>query len=381
MNGYNRPPNRPTNGGNRTYTNANGTSPTQRRTPQNPNARRKKKIYFRPNKEGMTALAILVLIIAVVIILLVLTIKAIAGAIAGPEETTTVETTTVETTAPPVVAKWYDGYLTEITSSSNVSVGDLILVNFKNSYPNTDTVKLTGLYKRFGYGETFVLNNSSLKVHPDIAPSLQSMLKDLVTANPETLGGDDIVIITSGHRTVDYQTLRYNEALGTEDEGLLAVPGHSEHHTGYAVDLKIFDENNMTIPMRDNEQEWMESNCMNYGFVVRYDGAKADITGILDETWHYRYVGIPHATYMTLHDLCLEEYLELIRTAHSLDGDGPLTFTVGEDDYMVYYAPCSTDSVTEIPVPPTADGEWEISGDNMNGFIVTVKLAKKASAE
>lgn len=378
MNGYNRPPQKPNN--NRTY--GNGLGSAQKRPPQNANIRRKKKIYFRPTKEGMTALVILILIVAVVITLLVLTIKAIAGAIAGPEETTTAETTTTEaTTAPPVIATWHDDYLTEIVSTANVSEGNLILVNFKNSYPNTDSVKLTSLYKKYGYGELFVLNNSSLKVHPTIAPALQNMLEDLVAANPETLGGDDTVIITSGHRTVDYQTLRYNEALGTEDEGLLAVPGHSEHHTGYAVDLKIFDENNMTIPMRDNEQEWMEANCMNYGFVVRYDGAKADITGILDETWHYRYVGIPHATYMTQHNLCLEEYLDLIRLSHSLDSDEPLTFTVGEDEYMVYYVPAAEDSVTEVPVPPAADGEWEISGDNMNGFIVTVKLAKKASAE
>ena len=374
MNGYNRPPQQ---NGNRTY----GQTP-QKRVSQNS---RKKKIYFKPNKEGMIALLTLVLIVALVITLLALMIKGIANAVSGPEETTTEATSTPEeTTAPPIINGWYREYpMIETALSSEVSEGNLILVNFKNSYPNTDDInkELKSLYGSTGYNELFVLKNSSIKIHRDIVNPLKNMLTALIADNPETLT-DEIVIITSGHRTVDYQTELYDDSIGSDEEGYVALPGHSEHHTGYAIDLKIFNENKMTILMRDNEQEWMETHCAEYGFIVRYDGAKADLTGILDETWHYRYVGVPHATYMMQNGLCLEEYLDLIRISHNCDSAEPLKFTAGEDDYLVYYVPkTENDTVTEIRVPAATVGEYTVSGDNMNGFIVTVKLAESTSAE
>lgn len=375
MNGYNRPPQQ---NGNRTY----GQAP-QRRAPQN--SKSKKKIYFKPNKEGMIALLTLVLIVALVITLLVLMIKGIVNAVSGSEETTTEATSTPEeTTAPPIINGWYRDYpMIETALASEVSEGHLILVNFKNSYPNTDNInkELKSLYGSDGHNKLFVLNNSSVKIHRDIVNPLKNMLTALIADNPETLT-DEIVIIYSGHRTVDYQTDLYDRSIGTDQEGYVAIPGHSEHHTGLAVDLKIFNENNMMILMRDNEQEWMEAHCAEYGFIVRYDDDKADITGILDESWHYRYVGIPHATYMMQNDLCLEEYLDLIRTSHSCDSAEPLKFSVGEDDYLVYYVPkTENDTVTEIRVPAATVGEYTVSGDNMNGFIVTVKLARSTSAE
>ena len=155
----------------------------------------------------------------------------------------------------------------------------------------------------------------------------------------------------------------------------LAIPGHSEHHTGYAVDIKVYKTDKSTVELRSEEQAWMEAHCAEYGFVIRYDGSKYETTGILDEPWHYRYVGIPHATYMTEHNLCLEEYLELIRASHSYDKT-PLEFKVGEKDYLVYYVPSTEDATfTSVPVPPASEGTYTISGDNMNGFIVTVEKA------
>ena len=180
-------------------------------------------------------------------------------------------------------------------------------------------------------------------------------------------------MISSGHRTIADQTKLYEDE--SNDEDLIALPGYSEHHTGYAVDLKIWTSDGKTIDMRENEQEWLAAHCAEYGFVVRYDGSKYEITGILDETWHYRYVGVPHATYMMENGLCLEEYLELLRTNYAYPNE-PLAFTAGEDDYLVYYVEASADSTTLVSVPPESVGTYEISGDNMNGFIVTVKKAK-----
>jgi hypothetical protein len=81
---------------------------------------------------------------------------------------------------------------------------------------------------------------------------------------------------------------------------------------------------------------------------------------------------------MTANNLCLEEYLELLRTSHCYDKT-PLEITVGDQEYLVYYVAADTTdgaSFTSIPVPPASEGTYTISGDNMNGFIVTVTKAK-----
>ncbi|MBS6446835.1 MAG: M15 family metallopeptidase [Clostridiales bacterium] len=349
-----------------------GNAVKQARTGQPP---RKKKLRFKPNKDGMLALAALVLIAVVVIVLLVLTIKAIAGAVSSgsSDETSSSADTTAEI---PVVKAWHEGYIQKSISSSEVSSGELILVNFENVYTQTDAIasKLTALYGTTGHNTLFVLNNADVKVRREIVSNMRDMLSALIAANPETLGttsDKDRIILSSGYRTTDKQTELYNESVGTSDENLVAKPGYSEHHTGYAIDLKIFTANAKTIDMRENEQAWMEQNCAKYGFVVRYDGSKFEKTGILDESWHYRYVGVPHATYMMENNLCLEEYLELLKNSHAYPNE-PLTVSVSDTEYFIYYVPVSSDSTTFVPVPPESVGTYEISGNNVDGFIVTV---------
>ena len=62
----------------------------------------------------------------------------------------------------------------------------------------------------------------------------------------------------------------------------------------------------------DGDYAWLTENAWRYGFILRYPPEKADVTGIGYESWHFRYVGIPHAWYMQENNLCLEEYLDLL---------------------------------------------------------------------
>ncbi len=344
------------------------------------NKKQKKKLYFRPNKDGMIALLILVLIAALIITLLVLTIKGIVYIVSdNPDETTTESTPEVTTEAPVLAAKWYDDYVKKATPTSDISSGELILVNFENNYDLTDSISsyLTALYGSEGHGDLFVLNNSDMKLRRDIVAQVRAMLTDLVEASPNlgTTKTEDRVLIFSAHRTIAYQQGLYDKQI---EENYVAIPGHSEHHTGYAIDLKVYTSDGASIPFRDDEQAWMEANCAKYGFIRRYDGAKFELTGILDETWHFRYVGKPHAQYMSDNGLCMEEYLEMLREDYNIEtADGPLVYTTGEGEeattYEIYYVPASADSTTDIPVPKADDvADIKISGDNMNGFIVTV---------
>ena len=90
-----------------------------------------------------------------------------------------------------------------------------------------------------------------------------------------------------------------------------AIPGTSEHQTGLAADIVT-----PTYQMRDAgladtpAGQWLSEHAAEYGFVLRYPQDKQEVTGIIYESWHYRFVGKTHAKLMKESGLCLEEYLQ-----------------------------------------------------------------------
>ncbi len=128
--------------------------------------------------------------------------------------------------------------------------------------------------------------------------------------------------VASGYRSVQQQEIildravRENLDLGmaeqdarTEALRTIQQPGFSEHHTGLAIDLNdVSDDFESTEAYR-----WLSKHGAEYGFVQRYKEEKAEITGIDNESWHYRYVGKRHAKEMERLDMCLEEYIEYLR--------------------------------------------------------------------
>lgn len=57
----------------------------------------------------------------------------------------------------------------------------------------------------------------------------------------------------------------------------------------------------------------MYAHCQDYGFILRYPADKQDITGVMYEPWHFRYVGKEAAAYIMENGLCLEEFLDLYK--------------------------------------------------------------------
>ncbi len=91
----------------------------------------------------------------------------------------------------------------------------------------------------------------------------------------------------------------------------VAKPGTSEHHLGLAVD--IVDGNHQLLDETQEHtavQQWLMDNSWKYGFILRYPTGKSEITGIIYEPWHYRYVGVKAAGEIHRNGLCLEEYLD-----------------------------------------------------------------------
>ena len=130
--------------------------------------------------------------------------------------------------------------------------------------------------------------------------------------------------ICSSYRTQDKQQELYeNKIQRLMDEGysydraveeagtVVAVPGTSEHQTGLALDIvdasyQILDKEQENTQV----QQWLMEHSWEYGFVLRYPNGKSEITGIIYEPWHYRYVGREAAREMTELGMCLEEYVD-----------------------------------------------------------------------
>lgn len=150
------------------------------------------------------------------------------------------------------------------------------------------------------------------KIDSRVYPQLQAMF-DAARAD-----GISPMVMTS-YRTYDDQKemlikkYRKYKKQGLSDadakEAALKVamyPGYSEHQLGLALDI---DSSNTEKCSNDRVWTWMKQHCAEYGFIWRYPGVKSEITGINNESWHFRYVGVEAATYIMQNQLCLEEYL------------------------------------------------------------------------
>ena len=90
-----------------------------------------------------------------------------------------------------------------------------------------------------------------------------------------------------------------------------AIPGTSEHQTGLAADIVTPTYQMLDADFADTPAgQWLSEHAAEYGFVLRYPQDKQEVTGIIYESWHYRFVGKTHAKLMKESGLCLEEYLQ-----------------------------------------------------------------------
>ena len=88
--------------------------------------------------------------------------------------------------------------------------------------------------------------------------------------------------------------------------------GHSEHQTGLCCDITdYYHEIKNDAIAEIATVQWLGEHCADYGFVLRFPQDKRDITHVMGESWHFRYVGVEAAHYMTDNNLCLEEFLSL----------------------------------------------------------------------
>lgn len=102
----------------------------------------------------------------------------------------------------------------------------------------------------------------------------------------------------------------YIEAYKISSQAV-TVPGASEHQIGLSLDILCDTYKNLDEGFGDTKEgKWIAENSYKYGFILRYPKGKEDVTGIMYEPWHFRYVGVDAATVIYENNETLEEFIE-----------------------------------------------------------------------
>ncbi len=145
-------------------------------------------------------------------------------------------------------------------------------------------------------------------VAPECKEALEKMLADCraaghhpqIVSSYRTIGDQRVNLQNMVNSYLD-RGYSYNAAYAAATQ-IVAVPGTSEHHLGLALDIV-----DSSYPKLNHQQanmptqKWLMENCWKYGFIMRYPEGSTEITGIIYEPWHYRYVGLELAK--EIHDL------------------------------------------------------------------------------
>lgn len=187
------------------------------------------------------------------------------------------------------------------------------------------------------------------------------------------IGASDGIVPVSAYRSGKEQRAIYAESLRDSGQEFtrkyVALPDHSEHQTGLAIDLGLnqpdIDFIRPNFP-DDGICRAFRQSAPDFGFIERYARGKENVTGIAHEPWHFRYVGCPHAKVITENGLALEEYIDQIK---AFPADRPLIYRDVDGVAEISYMPAMGDA-TAIALPTACI--HQISGNNVDGFIVTI---------
>ncbi|MBR2675150.1 MAG: M15 family metallopeptidase [Mogibacterium sp.] len=250
-------------------------------------ARRKKK-----NKR-LRGLIILDIVLALLVLLGFLAGSYIKGGYADSESAATEAADEIIRGIEPAVktASAIEATIEEEERRMQKDAWSLLLVNPWNKIPESFEVETAATEK--GY-----------EVDERVREPLEAMLADCREAGYSP-------VIISAFRTRETQQYLYDRTANKNDT---AYPGTSEHECGLAIDIIDASSSGWADPLiKEQEdlpaQKWLMENCHEYGFILRYPHDKEDITGIIYEPWHYRYVGKEHAAKIMESGKCLEEYL------------------------------------------------------------------------
>lgn len=205
-----------------------------------------------------------------------------------------------------------------------------------------------------GHNGDFILKDRNLFLEKEASDALYAMMAAYVSE--------------FGHKNIYLRNAYYydksEDDRNTPDinEALL-----NPHALGMAIDLQIQASSGGQLPLKNNYSgypkteyyDWFVDNCHKFGYIHVISGNESSYST-------FRYIGVPHSTYIYENNITFERYLTEIRT---FDYSNKRPITADGKNWWVYYVKASDGEITQIPV---IGSKYTISGDNSGGFIVTV---------
>ncbi|MBD5104677.1 MAG: M15 family metallopeptidase [Ruminococcaceae bacterium] len=275
----------------------------------------------RRKKTNSSAAYPVVLAMLAVVIVILLIITAAAGSCSGSEKDET--DTSPQESANSTPAESQSASAPEETSAVNAVV--------KIKYNAEEDWALYVIGNKNPLPENFTVETKTVTGERTLDSRCADYAIQMLDAAAEQNVG---LFVTSSYRSVQRQAENMESYINTlisqgysQDEAKIqaekeiALPGRSEHNAGLAMDIVSsdywsthddLDESFEKLPQFD----WLIANSWKYGFVLSYPKGKEDITGIIYEPWHYRFVGLKHAEKMhevyesTGEFLTVNEYIE-----------------------------------------------------------------------
>jgi zinc D-Ala-D-Ala carboxypeptidase len=198
-------------------------------------------------------------------------------------------------------------FLAHRPSAQEEGCDDLrVLVDRSHSLPPTyvpdDLVALRA------YGVPTLGGSDALRLRHDAAEHLGRLVEAAARDGEE-------LVVASAYRSYEEQQIshkRLASVYGADAYGMSALPGHSQHQLGTAVDFTNAAAGYAVwLPFgQTSAYRWLEHHAREYGFVLAYPRGKEEESGYRWEPWHYRYVGVENARGLQKSDLSLQEFLE-----------------------------------------------------------------------
>lgn len=258
------------------------------------------------------------------------------------------------------------GYSTLNKDSDSIHYGDLVLINSVNPCK---------------YDYEAIANGTSAAVN---FVTIKSVL-DTKEHKHYTAADWEVGLDRTAALAMDAWFEAFYQETGNTDirmiKGYTSDSGDLDFRSGRTLTMGVYpDSGSSNFYKPEGIYAWLDEHAAEYGFIQRYPDGKESffddtITSRTSAT--YRYVGVAAATYMRANELCLEEFLDEVK---SYSIDSMLRVTSGDAMYGMYYIPAnSTSSSTSFAVPGE-DSSYVISGNNYDGFIIIVALNEAAKS-
>mgnify|MGYP003301440342 FL=1 len=242
------------------------------------------------------------------------------------QTTTTTAPSTTTTTAKVSTGSFYDSvtYRSPTAKPADIFKHGRNLMLLNNDYELPEDFKWDLVYWKNGESvDALSLNSSKYDSVDAVDRATYQPLKDMFKAAEEA--GVPLELV-SAYRSISLQDRLFTRSVNSYiSEGYSkqqaiekanyarTFSGTSEHNTGLGFDILQKGNYYLSTQFEKTAQfKWLMENAENYGFILRYQKDKIDITGIMYEPWHFRYVGIEHAKKINDLGYCLEEYIEYL---------------------------------------------------------------------